>query len=457
MAQIGTALPFNQYQILVVDDDAGQRNLLELFLKSQGFRIQTASSGEQALERLYQEDLTIQMMISDVRMPGLSGLETLQEIRKTCLSLPILLVTAYPDIRDAVNAMRVGAVNYLEKPIDLDELLASVCQALGIQKQGKPTLPEDFQLPEHVIAESPLIQEVYREAALVASSECRILITGESGVGKEILADLIHNWSSRSNHSFIKVNCAAIPETLLESELFGHEKGAFSGASQMRTDGFEEAHGGTILLDEIAEMSPALQAKLLRVTQDGAFQRLGSNMEHYSDARILTATNRDLEHEVKEGKFREDLFFRLNVIELNIPSLRERREDIIPLATYFADQLTSGRSRLSQSVIRLLEEYTWPGNVRELCNAMERATLMARGELIIPEHLPKRIRAQYDALSNKPVEESSGNRLEDVERETILKALRNNNDNRSETARQLGISRRALTYKLRKYREEGFL
>ena len=257
------------------------------------------------------------------------------------------------------------------------------------------------------------MQAVFRDASLIAPSETRVLITGESGVGKEVVADVIHAWSPRAAGPLVKVNCAAIPETLLEAELFGHEKGAFTGAHAQRIGRFEEANDGTIFLDEIAEMSPALQAKLLRVTQDGRFQRVGSNREIHTNARILAASNRNLEDEVKNGRFREDLFYRLNVVELNIPPLRERREDILPLASRFIAELTKGRARFSETVTDCLERYPWPGNVRELRNAMERAVLLSRSELILPEHLPTRVRAaaeQSAAAGNRRRGTAGGNR-----------------------------------------------
>jgi two-component system, NtrC family, response regulator HydG len=439
-------------RILIVDDDAGQRSLLDSFLRSQGFDTLPVESGERALAALRQH--SVSMMISDVRMPGMSGLETLRRARQEHSVLPVLLVTAYADVRDAVGAMRDGALNYLPKPIDLDELLASVRKATGME--GSPALSvfRDKTLPESIIARSPAMQAVFRDAALVAASDSRILITGESGVGKEIVAEVIHGWSSRSAGPFIKMNCAAIPENLLESELFGHEKGAFTGAYTHRIGFFEEAHHGSILLDEIAEMSLYVQAKLLRITQDGRFQRVGSTKELHTQARVFAATNRNLEKEVEAGKFREDLFYRLNVMEIFVPPLRERREDILPLASQFARQFIKGELRFSPVVIHCLEQYRWPGNVRELRNAMERAALLSHGELIIADHLPMRIR---QAAGDSP-EEPAGqtNRLEDIERQAILQTLRENAFNRSEAARALGISRRALLYKLQRFRELGY-
>jgi len=441
-------------RILIVDDDPGQRSLLNSFLKSQGFETSVVDSGERALETLRSGHFS--MMISDVRMPGLSGLETLRQARKEHITVPVLLVTAFTDVRDAVAAMRDGAVNYLAKPIDLDELLVSVQKATGISKVIPLRYGEEKPLPDYVIARSPLMMAVFRDASLIAPSETRVLITGESGVGKEVLADVIHEWSSRSAGPLVKVNCAAIPETLLESELFGHEKGSFTGAHVQRIGRFEEANDGTIFLDEIAEMSPQLQAKLLRVTQNGTFQRVGANREIRTNARILAASNKHLEDEVKNGRFREDLFYRLNVVELNVPPLRERREDILPLASHFITEFAKGRARFSDTVAACLEQYLWPGNVRELRNAMERAVLLARSELILPTHLPTKVReavAQQPNASPLPVD---AQQLEEIERQAILQALRKHDYNRTETAKALGISRRALIYKLQRFRNAGF-
>ena len=439
-------------RILIVDDDPGQRSLLDSFLRSQGFDTVTVASGEQALETLRAGGVS--MMISDVRMPGLSGLETMRLARQEHAVLPILLVTAYADIREAVGAMRDGALNYLAKPIDLDELLLTVQQATGIAAPAPLRFSTDKQLPGHVVAKSPLMQAVFHDASLIAASESRILITGESGVGKEVLADVIHAWSPRASGPLVKVNCAAIPETLLESELFGHEKGAFTGAMAQRIGRFEVANNGTIFLDEVADMSPPLQAKLLRVTQEGRFHRVGSNTELQTNARILAATNKVLEEQVKAGRFREDLFYRLNVVELNIPSLRERPEDILPLASAFMAEFTHGKARFASSVADCLTRYAWPGNVRELRNAMERAALLSLGELILPEHLPAKVRAVAETAP--AVEPLDAERLAEIERQAIFQALRKHDFNRTETAKALGISRRALIYKLQRFRAEGY-
>ena len=439
-------------RILIVDDDPGQRSLLESFLRGQGFEITTADSGERALDLLPAGKFA--MMISDVRMPGLSGLETLRRVRPQFPELPVLLVTAYTDIREAVSAMRDGALNYLAKPIDLDELLATVRAATGIAQSAPLNLGAQKELPPNVIAKSPLTVALFEQIALIAPSETRVLITGESGTGKEVVADVIHLWSARATGKIIKVNCAAIPETLLESELFGHEKGSFTGASAMRIGRFEEADGGTIFLDEIAEMTSALQAKLLRVTQDGKFQRIGSNREIRTNARIIAASNRDLEAEVKAGRFREDLYYRLNVVELNLPPLRERREDILPLANLFVSELARNRARLAEATADCLKNYPWPGNVRELRNAIERATLLSQSELILPEHLPTKLREA--AKHAVPAPNLDTQTMDEIERTAILAGLKQHKQNRTETAKALGISRRALLYKLQRLRQQGF-
>lgn len=438
-------------RLLIVDDDDAQRSLLDSFLTSQGFATVPVASGERALEVLRQQ--TIDMMISDVRMPGLTGLDTLRLARKEHGSFPILLVTAYADVRDAVGAIRDGAVNYLSKPIDLDELLVSVRQATGLSQQTPLKFDSGKQLPPEIVATSPLMRALFGDVSLIAASESRVLITGESGVGKELVADVIHAWSPRAAERLVKVNCAAIPENLLEAELFGHEKGAFTGATSQRIGRFELADRGTIFLDEIGDMAPALQAKLLRVAQDGRFQRIGSNAEIHVNARILAATNRNLEEAVRAGTFREDLFYRLNVVELTVPPLRERREDILPLATRLLVEFTQGRAKLSAAVADCLQSYSWPGNVRELRNAMERAALLCRGDLIVLEHLPARIRP--GARSVLASETAEARRLDEIESQAVLASLRKNAFNRTATAKALGISRRALIYKLQRLRELG--
>ena len=439
--------------VLIVDDDPGQRSLFTSFLSGQGIGVTTAASGDEALAAI--ETHMPALLLSDVRMPGMTGLELLEHVRTLAPTLPVLLVTAYADVRDAVGAIQGGAIDYLEKPVDLDQLLDHVRQVLGGLPPNAGSPDESFDTPPDIVMKSEAMQRVCKEAQLVAPSEARVLITGESGAGKEVVADLIHRWSPRAGGPLVKVNCAAIPETLLESELFGHERGAFTGATNARVGRFEQARKGTILLDEIAEMSPALQAKLLRVTQNGAFCRVGSNQEFRTDARVLAATNRDLDEEVAAGRFREDLYYRLNVFEIYLPPLRERQADIVALANHFAAFFSEGKPRLSPGTLQCVERHPWPGNVRELRNAMERAVLLSRGGVILPEHLPKRVQQPGAEPVPEPTGDS-GSRMEDIERTAILQALREHDFNRTETARALGISRRALTYKVRTYREQGF-
>ena len=442
--------------ILVVDDDSGQRSLLREFLGGQGFNVSEAPSGADALTLIF--DNPPDMVVTDVRMRGMSGLDLLRRLRESNPVLPVLLITAYADIRDAVGAMRDGAVNYLEKPIDFQEMANCVRQSLGLdQDETRGAAPEMPPLPDSVVAESRAMRKVLEDAALVASSDSRVLITGESGTGKEVVAHLLHQWSRRSTGPMMEVNCAAIPESLLESELFGHEKGAFTGAHKRRFGRFEEARGGTIFLDEIAEMSPALQAKFLRVIQDGTLERVGSSTSISVDVRIIAATNRQLETAVREGRFREDLFYRLSVIELHLPPLRKRPEDILPLAGMFARRYADAEPRFAASVTALLSVYEWPGNVRELQNAMERATLMARGGMILSEHLPPRVRESSPDGGEKPLPESEETgRMEKMERALILQTLREHDYNRTAAASALGISRRALTYKIQRMRDLGY-
>ncbi|MDX9978733.1 MAG: sigma-54 dependent transcriptional regulator [Lentisphaeria bacterium] len=447
----GTVLRNNERTILVVDDDAGQRGLLAEFLSRQGFRIRSADSGERALALLAEE--TPDLMISDVRMPGITGLEALRQARTTHPSLPVLLVTGYADVRDAVEAMRDGALDYIEKPIDLDELLCLVDRILGIGARSAPPV-ELPPLPADVVCRSPAMFRALGEAALAAPSEARVLLTGESGTGKEVVARLIHRWSPRAAGPLVTVNCAAIPENLLESEFFGHERGAFTGAVAQRVGRFEEASGGTIFLDEMGEIPLSLQAKLLRVVQDGTYQRVGGNEERCSKARVLAATNRNLEREVVEGRFREDLYYRLNVIEIALAPLRDRLEDIAPLALVFASRFGGGTPRLAPNTLEVLARYPWPGNVRELQNAMERAALMSRGGIILPEHLPARV-VREAAESRPAATVAPGGTIDELEREAIRKALREHGHNRTRAAAALGISRRTLIYRLRRYLDEG--
>jgi len=439
--------------VLIVDDDATQRELISDFLSAQGYESRQAPTAEEAIAALQKQPTD--MVIMDVRMPGMSGLEALREIRESFPVLPVLLITAYADVRDAVAAIKDGALDYLAKPIDLHELIVAVEDAVGASSlPPKPTSLPD--IPEGIMAKSPAILSLFGEVAVVAPSSASVLITGETGTGKEVIAHLIHLWSDRRQKPIVKVNCAAIPDNLLESELFGHEKGAFTGAVQARSGRFEAADRGTIFLDEIAEMSPNLQAKLLRVVQDGTFQRLGGNRTFRVDVRLIAATNREIEKEVAQGRFRDDLFYRLNVIQLHISPLRQRRPDILPLARHFAQQFAGGKVRFSSTASTALEMYDWPGNVRELRNTIERACLLSRGEIVLPEHFPAKIRPP-DIPGRTAPSRFEGTLMEDVERTAILNALAETGGNRTQAARRLGISRRSLIYKLQKYKDAGYV
>lgn len=322
-----------------------------------------------------------------------------------------------------------------------------------VEAGGCEPLPGD--LPAQVVARSPAMRRLLAEAAVVARADCRVLLSGESGAGKEVLADLIHGWSSRAERPFVKVNCAAIPEDLLESELFGHERGAFTGAVARRPGKFEAANGGTLLLDEIGELSPGLQAKLLRVTQDGVFQRVGSGTDIAVNVRLISATNRDLERRMAEKLFREDLYYRLNVIELRLPALRERAEDVLPLALHFLALFTGGRGALDEATCEVLQAHRWPGNVRELRNAIERAALLSQNGLVLPDHLPARVRRGGGAAPViVPLATVEGANLPRHDR--VMAALHACAYNRTHTARALGISRRTLQYRLKELRSLGY-
>lgn len=422
----------------IVDDEPAQRMLLEETLRRAGWRTLCAENGERAVEIAPQCDL----MLLDVRMPGISGLMALEKIRQLPRPPVVVLLTAYIDVRDAVAAIKMGAADYLEKPVDLDELLTVIEDSLGLSHTDQDTL----DLPPGIVAESEVLRDLFRQAIRVAPTSATVLLTGESGTGKEIFARLIHARSTRASGPLVTVNMGAIPEQLVESELFGHEKGAFTGADSVHIGRFEEANGGTLFLDEIGELPLALQPKLLRVLETGEFRRVGGSAECRADVRVIAATNRNLEQEVAAGRFREDLFYRLNVFPLCIPALRERREDIIPLAELF---LKPWKKRLSPAAARLLAAWSWPGNARELRNVIERAAILADGDMILPEDLP-------DALRHAPrVDTSSGAPerplMEEAQRRAILEALEKTGGNRTKAAQLLGISRRSLIYKLRAY------
>ena len=438
--------------VAVVDDDPAQRLLRRQALEAAGYRVVEGSDGREAVERA--RAYPLDAMILDVRMPGMTGLEALGAIKAERPEIAVILLTAYIDVRDAVAAMKTGAHDYLEKPVDLDELVIAVDEALGVARNGLPSVETGApDLPEGVVAESPAMKAVFSDALRVAATDATTLILGESGAGKEVLARYIHEHGTRRDRPFVAVNCAAFPENLIESELFGHERGAFTGAVAMRPGRFEEASGGTLLLDEIGEMPLPLQPKLLRVLEDRVVRRVGGTREIAVDARVIAATNRPIEGDARQGRFREDLLYRLNVFALRIPPLRERRDDVLPLAERFLTGQGARDKRFSPAAQRLLLAYSWPGNARELRNAVVRAAIISRGSLILPDDFPESLRAAQDlteARGDKPADPFAGD-MEEIQKRAILEALSRANGNKTHAATALGISRRNLIYKLRSY------
>jgi DNA-binding NtrC family response regulator len=438
--------------ILVVDDEIRYRELYSRVLRDAGFAVQEAEDAGTAMRLLTAQPPA--MVVSDVRMPGASGLDLLRQVRVNHPGLPFLLVTAYADVREAVDALKLGAVDYLAKPVDLDELLAAVRDTLGVRADIPSDIPA--QALEGVIAESPAMRSVLRDAYRVARSDATVLLTGESGSGKEVLAQFIHRNSARRHKPIVAVNCAAIAPTLLASELFGHEKGAFTGAVTKRKGYFREAHEGTLFLDEIGDMPLELQPSLLRATETGRITPVGSDRDVVVDCRLIAASNRDLESDVTVGHFRQDLYYRLNVITLEIPPLRERPEDIPPLARLFLNKGTSESKRLSRAAIQALLAHPWPGNVRELANAMSHVRLLSQTDVILPEHLPPAVRRAVGktlpetclvANETRPAESKT---LEQQEIEAVAAALKQTGGNRTHAAQLLGITRRGLIYKLKR-------
>jgi len=436
--------------ILVIDDDPLQRELLGGFAETLGYLVQEADSGEAALEQLRRR--TPDLALLDMRLPGIGGLEVLRVIRQSLPRLPVILITAFADLRQAVDAMKSGADDYLTKPVDLDELKTAITDAVGGEAHAADTLAAHPPLPDGFVCHSPAMRRLMETVAVVAPSNVPVLVSGESGAGKEVVARLIHAWSPRSAGPLVAANCASLPETLIESALFGHTKGAFTGAAEARQGFFRAAHGGTLFLDEIGELPLHLQPKLLRALETGQIPPVGSDCPIAVDARLVAATNRDLEQEVTAGRFREDLFYRINVVELALPPLRDRREDILPLARRFASEFSGGPVRLSPQAMHCLLAHPWPGNVRELRNAVQRACLLCRGDVIMPEHLPAKLAALGAWAAT---EDADRGRLSQVERATILATMQECRGNRTQAAKKLGISRRALIYKLRAIESVG--
>ncbi|AKR44314.1 sigma-54 dependent transcriptional regulator [Methylophilus sp. TWE2] len=442
--------------ILAVDDEPNMRRLLEISLRQAGYRALSASHGREALEMIQQQQ--IDLVVSDLHMPGMNGLQLLETLRKEYEHLPFIMVTAQGEIKTAVEAMKLGASDYILRPFELETLEVAIDKALTLKRiTQENTFFKETQQPDvtSLVGNSPPMQTLKQMIQQVAPERATVFIVGETGTGKELVAKALHEASTRKSALFVAVNCAAIPADILESELFGHEKGAFTGAVKERVGKFELANGGTLFLDEITEMPIQLQSKLLRVLQENVIEKLGGNRQIALDVRVVAATNRDPMQAVKEGKLREDLYYRLNVIQLQVPPLRERGQDVSLLADYF---LVKRQTKLSESARLCLQEYRWPGNVRELENILERAAILAGNQTIQPQHLPADISQQITVSgANTNSDNSDNNDLsipratEAIERRLILQALDACQGNKTKAAKLLEISERSLWNKLNQY------
>jgi len=431
--------------ILIVDDDPGQRSMLREVLADEADELLVASSGEEALELLARR--TCDLILLDMRMPGMGGLGVLTELAQRESAIPTVAMTAFAEVDDAVEAMKLGARDYLRKPVDLATLTTIIARHLDAPRPPASESSER-ELPDGFVFESPLMKDLLGELERVARSDVSVLLVGETGTGKEVLAQLIHRWGKRSSKPLVTVNVSALPEGLVESELFGHKKGAFTGASSDHVGRIQQAANGTLFLDEIGEMPSAIQPKLLRVLESGHIATLGG-ADTSVDFRLISATNRELEREVEEGRFRQDLYYRIAVIVIEVPPLRERAEDILPLAHSFLRAQGESPKVLSPSAEALLTAYAWPGNIRELRNAMLRAAILAPGDRILPEHFPPNLRAVEPVTETEDA--ASSQSLAAIERKAIMAALERCGGNRSQAARDLGISRRKLLYRLKEY------
>jgi two-component system, NtrC family, nitrogen regulation response regulator GlnG len=454
--------------VWIIDDDRSIRWVFEKALTREGIAHRTFAAAQEALDRLSSE--TPQVVVSDIRMPGLSGLEFTRELRARLPGTPVIIMTAYSDLESAVAAFQGGAFEYLPKPFDVDYAVALVRRALEESRRTADEAPREEAAPE-MLGQASAMQEVFRAIGRLAQSQATVLITGESGTGKELVARALHRHSPRAAKAFIAINTAAIPKDLLESELFGHERGAFTGAQSMRRGRFEQAEGGTLFLDEIGDMPPELQTRLLRVLSDGHFYRVGGHTPLAANVRVIAATHQDLESRVRERLFRDDLYHRLNVIRLRLPALRERREDIPPLARHFlaksARELGVEGKRLSDAAIQFLASLDWPGNVRQLENMCHWLTVMAPGQVVDLDDLPPEVRGDAAALAaagdgdwRRALEREVAGRLgrgesgisdaltREFETVLIARALQHTGGRRIEAATLLGIGRNTLTRKV---------
>ncbi len=445
-----------QVTILVVDDEQVHRYMLCSMFKEWGWKCVEADDGKTAVDAV--EKFRYDAVLMDVRMARMDGMEAFSRIHAMHPALPVIIMTAYSSVDAAVEAIKHGAHDYLTKPLDFDRLRLTLERAVERKQveerrqEVKNTTPE--KIPSSILGRSASMEELLEMISYVAPTEATVLITGESGTGKELVAAELHRNSARESGPFVKVNCAALAESLLESELFGHEKGAFTGADKQREGKFVQAEGGTLFLDEIGETSQAMQVKMLRVLQEQELQRVGGQETIHTDARIIAATNRDLEQEVRDGNFREDLYYRLNVVTVHVPPLRDRKGDIPLLVDHFVRKFSEKNRRevagVTSECMDLLSSYSWPGNVRELENAVERGVILMRGEYLTEKSLPLPIQKQRQENEEEADQPSS---LQAQEKKLILKTLEETGGNKSEAARRLGITRKTLQNKLQKYGE----
>lgn len=437
-----------QVDILVVDDDISHCTILQTLLRGWGYRVALANNGLQALEKVREK--VFDLVLCDIRMAEMDGIETLKEIKTFNPSIPVLIMTAYSSVDTAVEALKSGALDYLIKPLDFDKLQLTLSEALAHTRLSESPLAEPPAAQFGMVGDSQAMRALLNNITLVAPSDATVLIHGESGTGKELVARALHASSARSRRPLVILNCAALNESLLESELFGHEKGAFTGADKRREGRFVEADGGTLFLDEIGDISPLMQVRLLRAIQEREVQRVGSNQTLSVDVRLIAATHRDLAEEVSAGRFRQDLYYRLNVVTIDMPPLRHRREDIPQLARYFLQRYAERNRKAVQGftpqAMDLLIHYAWPGNIRELENAVERAVVLLTGEYISERELPLAITGT--PVADAPHGDDSIQPLVEVEKEAILAALERTGGNKTEAARRLGITRKTLLAKL---------
>jgi DNA-binding NtrC family response regulator len=440
-------------RILVVEDEDKLRRVIELQLKTAGFEVDQSGSAEAGVKLADRADL----IITDLRLPGMTGLDLLAQIRSQNSRTPVIVMTAFGTVENAVEAMKAGAVDFLPKPFSLDHLMAVVTKALEVRalRDENEKLREELGWRyefDNLVGRSAAMREIFATVNRVAPTRATVLLAGESGVGKDMIARAIHHHSPRAEKPFVKINCTAIPENLMESELFGYEKGAFTGANTTKLGKFEQADTGTVFLDEIGDVPPSIQVKLLRILQEREFERLGSNKTRHIDVRVLAATNVDLRAALEQGTFREDLYYRLNVLPMNIPALRERKEDIPFLAEHFVKKLSKevgGRiESISEAAIQKLMQYHWPGNVRELENVVERSMVLSQGPVLEPEDIkidfaPRR---NHTTIDTQFLPE--GMTLDEFEQSIIREALNRANGNKSHAARLLGLTRNALRYRL---------